>query len=192
MPVGVYAHKGHPLSEETRAKISLALKGKKKPPISEETRRKLVKGLTGRPVSEETRAKIGKANRGKPVWFQGKHWSEEQKKIMSDIRRGEKGSNWQGGKTAESKIIRHSLQYRQWRSAVYERDDYTCQSCGQRGGKLNADHIKPFAYHPKLRFELSNGRTLCHDCHKQTDTWGYRATKMYADLAKLKEEENAH
>ena len=53
---------------------------------------------------------------------------------------------------------------------IRERDNYTCQICGIRGGELEADHIKQFAYFPELRFELSNGRTLCKECHKGTDT----------------------
>ena len=38
--------------------------------------------------------------------------------------------------------------------------------CGQVGGYLEADHIKPFSLYPELRFELSNGRTYCKPCHK--------------------------
>ncbi len=71
--------------------------------------------------------------------------------------------------------LRKTKEYKSWREKVFERDNYTCQFCGQKGGKLNADHIKPFAYFPELRFDVDNGRTLCKECHKLTDTYGWRA-----------------
>lgn len=46
-----------------------------------------------------------------------------------------------------------------------------CNTC-QKGGKLNADHIKRFADFPTLRLDISNGRTLCECCHRQTTTFG--------------------
>src|SRR3990167_451091 len=64
---------------------------------------------------------------------------------------------------------------RDWRKAVFERDDYTCQLCWQRGGRLQADHIKPFKRFPELRHVLSNGRTLCEPCHRKTETYGWSA-----------------
>jgi len=79
---------------------------------------------------------------------------------------------WKGGVTLENDKIRRSFAYKEWRRQVFERDSYTCQGCGQRGGTLNADHIKPFAVFTELRFEVSNGRTLCVPCHRKTWTYG--------------------
>lgn len=84
--------------------------------------------------------------------------------------------NWQGGKTDESRKLRNSYEYKQWRNAVFIRDNYTCQECKAKscGGNkviLNADHIKPFAFYPELRFDINNGKTLCLDCHKLTPTF---------------------
>lgn len=56
--------------------------------------------------------------------------------------------------------------YVEWRTAVFVRDDYTCQSCGLRGGKLQAHHVKPWADYPVLRYEVGNGLTVCQPCHR--------------------------
>ena len=96
------------------------------------------------------------------------------------FRTGKDTSNWKGGVTPTYKLIRRGKEFIEWRASVFKRDDWTCQECKQRGGILHPDHIKPFAYFPDLRFELSNGRTLCKPCHMKTDTWGHKATKNYA------------
>jgi len=62
---------------------------------------------------------------------------------------------------------------REWREKVFERDDWTCQACGKRGGRLQAHHIKPFKEYPDLRHSLSNGQTLCIACHRKTETYGW-------------------
>lgn len=100
---------------------------------------------------------------------------------LPEPRYGQDNPAWKGGVTPENLKIRHSREYTVWRVAVMVRDDYTCQSCGVRGGKLQVDHIKPFAFYPKLRLAIDNGRTLCVDCHRQTDTWGYRSNRLFAE-----------
>lgn len=87
------------------------------------------------------------------------------------VNSGEKHPNWKGGpKTARAKRIKEwgTKKYQNWRKSVFERDDYTCQFCGKRGGDIQADHIKEWAEYPELRYELSNGRTLCVKCHRTT------------------------
>ncbi len=91
--------------------------------------------------------------------------------------RGPKHPLWNGGADTESERLRHSPEYAEWRTAVFERDGFTCQHCGRKG-RLQADHIKSWAKYPDLRFEISNGRTLCKPCHQATPTWG-RPTRMH-------------
>lgn len=62
---------------------------------------------------------------------------------------------------------RRCAEYKAWRKAVYDRDDYTCQMCGARGVKLNAHHIFPYAYFPEKRYDIKNGITLCIPCHQK-------------------------
>lgn len=78
---------------------------------------------------------------------------------------------WSGNSTPPWKRTkdqqRRTSDYKNWRSSVFERDNYTCQVCGKRGGTLNAHHIKSFKSFPKLRTELRNGVTLCVKCHRK-------------------------
>lgn len=117
--------------------------------------------LFGRSHSEETKRKISIAKTG---W----KMPEEQRLRLSESKKGDKSQFWKGGITSINKILRDSVEYKIWREKVFIRDKYTCVFCGKKGGGLNADHIKPFAYFPESRLELSNGRTLCVPCHRTT------------------------
>ena len=55
---------------------------------------------------------------------------------------------------------------------VFERDNYTCQKCGDCSGnghavELHPHHIQPFATNLALRYDLNNGITLCKSCHRK-------------------------
>lgn len=76
--------------------------------------------------------------------------------------------NWNGGIASERDYVKHTPAYKKWVHDVFERDDYTCQCCGLKGVYLEAHHIYNFADYPNLRTELSNGITLCHNCHSIT------------------------
>lgn len=62
---------------------------------------------------------------------------------------------------------RSITEYKAWRTAVFERDSYTCQHCKVVGGELNAHHILGFAEYFDKRFDLDNGLTLCVTCHRE-------------------------
>ena len=65
--------------------------------------------------------------------------------------------------------------YSEWRRQVYERDRYTCQCCGEKGGNLVAHHILNYSEHEELRTNVGNGITLCKTCHKEFhNTYGYK------------------
>lgn len=132
--------KGHVMSQKIREKISKKLLGRI---ISEEQKQKLSIALTGR-----KRLDIP-WNKGKPNYEM----------------RGEKNPRWKGGSGTIRRQLMQQIEYRLWREAVFERDDYTCQMCLSRGTRIHADHIKPWATYPELRYAIDNGRTLCIPCH---------------------------
>jgi hypothetical protein len=85
---------------------------------------------------------------------------------------GPNNPNWKGGATAERG--RNAKECARWRRLVFARDGYVCKDCGAQSrkpkgsktGSLRAHHIKHWSTHPELRFELSNGVTLCMRCHQ--------------------------
>jgi len=171
-------------STETRLKMSNAQVGKR---ASKETCFKISKSLTGRKLSEDTRFKISESGKGR------KH-SKETRLKMSEAhkgkkvlnRSGNKNHNWKGGVTSLGLQIRSNLKYKKWREFCFVRDGYTCVFCGAKGGRLNVDHIEAFskiiqdnsitsvtkALRCKKLWDIKNGRTLCIECHKKTDTYG--------------------
>ena len=168
MPVGIYPRTQQQL--ERLKKVTPFQKGHKigvGRPCPEEVRKKISYAQMGKAKQTQESIKKIKEARAKQVF------TEERNKKISDAHTGSKHWNWQGGKTKITNKIRNSREYKLWRDAVYKRDNYTCVWCGKRGVRLNADHIKPFCDYPELRFAIDNGRTLCIDCHKKTDTYGW-------------------
>lgn len=49
-----------------------------------------------------------------------------------------------------------------------------CGICNTLFEKSRQISYKQWAFYPEVRFDLSNGRTLCVDCHRKTKTWGNR------------------
>jgi 5-methylcytosine-specific restriction endonuclease McrA len=138
---------------------------------SEESKRKISLGCKGHYVSQKTRKRMSNLNKGK---FGKKHPVYNENK-----------------KHSFHKLIRETFKYRQWRSDVFTRDNFTCQHCQTKGGYLEAHHIKQFieivnennvknlddALSCEELWNINNGLTLCNKCHIKTDTWGRRKIK---------------
>lgn len=110
--------------------------------------------------------------KNKPTWNKG--LKGVMKPNSGSFQKGNSNRNWNGGVSPINRLIRGSREYRIWMNAVRERDNHKCIWCGETKN-LQTDHIKPFALYPELRFAIDNGRTLCKECHKTTDTFGYRS-----------------
>ena len=151
-------------SPEALEKMKLAHLGKKRPPRDPEWNKRISEARKGKFTGEDNP-------------FFGKHHTEETKLALSKAhianpkfkREGDEHWNWQGGISCENFKARNCQELKIWRRAVFQRDNWACQECGVQGCRkypVNAHHIKSFAKYPELRFEVSNGITLCEDCHK--------------------------
>jgi 5-methylcytosine-specific restriction endonuclease McrA len=120
--------------------------------------------------------------------FKGKKHSAIAKIKMREaakLRKGEINSNWRGGISKVTNLVRTSTKYMQWRQDVFVRDDFTCRKCGKRGGDIHAHHKKSFlvlfkescdcmplfskydaAMHYSPLWDIENGETLCVKCHR--------------------------
>lgn len=133
---------------------------------------------------------------------QGRKHSTETRRKMSDWRKGKKQTpNWINNRVKAFKVfwdkkgrvselygrVRASSDYKRWRDQVFKRDGYTCQECGD-SRKIDPHHLLPFrVLIEELKygltswnslFNVDNGITLCHSCHKRTRSYGRKAKDM--------------
>ena len=113
-----------------------------------------------------------------------KHTEKAKEKVRQSLlnRTGKFARNWQGGKTSIRISLLSLNKYKTWRSKVFERDNWTCQTCSKRGCFLEAHHIKRVSIlmdlyklktiqdclNCKELWNINNGVTLCEDCHNLT------------------------
>jgi len=117
---------------------------------------------------------IPPSQKGKKPWNKNKPWFS---------RRGGNHHNWKGGiskiNNNSRQLFMHTIEYKIWRRNIFERDDFTCQICGEKGGKLRANHIKRYVDYPNSRININNGITICEGCdlrwvlHREKDWESY-------------------
>jgi hypothetical protein len=122
-----------------------------------------------------------------PTWKGGTHrcpdcnieigyrYSKNNKPVRCDLcaskfYRGDKHHSWKPPEErqgTEAEQLRNSIQYDEWRYAVYKRDKNLCQICGIRKDPMIAHHLDGFGIFPEKRFDVDNGVTLCNTHHLQ-------------------------
>lgn len=108
------------------------------------------------------------------IYYNEKGGIEKARKTQSTMENRIKSScrqhgipieEFNGFSSSEQHLARNNTYYKEWIRKVFERDNYTCQCCGKRGGNLNAHHLYNFSEHKDLRYDINNGITLCEKCH---------------------------
>ena len=163
-------NKGKQLSEKHRHGLSLSHIGNRQ---TEDTKEKIALNNARywlgkkRPEAKEWLIHFPKGN---IPWNKGLAWER---------MRGENNPRWKGGVYLTARMASMAtVEYKNWRRAVFARDDYRCMFCGERGIELQADHIYSWKEFPRLHYKLENGQTLCRNCHiKKTS---YERTGMLA------------
>lgn len=149
-----------------------------------EHREKLRQANLGKKYSKERIDKMIKKLKGRKL-------SDEHKKKISNSEKGKNHYNWKGGITPLSKRIKKSYRYIKWRSDIFTRDNWTCQTCREKGCFLEVHHIKAFSIIIKEcnidtidkaekceeLWDINNGITLCKECHKLTENYKGRLNK---------------
>jgi len=161
---------------------------------SQECYWKWLKGQKRKPLSNKTKEKIGKANSRKvvvecsycgkkvkrsPSAFKGKKRyfcsRECYAKFVSEFILKEETSNWQGGINDIRDTERKTREIKEWKKKVLKRQNWTCQKCDKRGGRLEVHHIENFSSNGDKRALLKNGIVFCKKCHtKFHKRFGYK------------------
>ncbi len=103
--------------------------------------------------TDKARKKISEAKQGKNNAMYG--------------RRGKLSPAYKHGKSKLEKLEWGRYEWKNWRRKVFERDNYTCRICGNdKGGNLEAHHIKKRSLYPELKYDVDNGITLCKSYHE--------------------------
>jgi len=134
-------------------------------------------------MSKETKEKISKAhvdmkydktrNKNVSKALKGRKLTQKHKDNIAEAMKGEGNHQWKGGVSKLNHRLRTNIRFKKWREEVFERDDWTCQDCGERGCELHPHHILPLAEHPEFAYDIDNGITLCVPCHRKIH--GYKS-----------------
>lgn len=132
---------------------------------SNEIKHKIGIKQKGIPKSEESKIKNRNSHLGKKRPSFSKEWI----KNIGLAQKGEKGSNWQGGKSFELYGVDWTDELKE---SIRKRDNYICQECGIHQDELTGFSKKLDIHHidyNKHNLNLNNLISLCRECHAKTN-----------------------
>lgn len=154
--------------------------------LSEETKKKISKNSAkywfGKKLSEETKKKIGLSHsKIKGIKYKININTKKYKNKIRINNEKEIRITKQRKRNELKNYIRNLFQYRQWRSDIFTRDNFTCKECYKNKCYVEAHHIKPLSkilteYNIKNikdalscieLWNLNNGIILCKECHNK-------------------------
>ena len=171
MPKGIYKR-----TDEHKRHQSEAIKGDNNPMKRPEEREKLKERLKGKGFfkgkhhTEKTKNILRMKSKGnKNGKGNASKWTDEKRKIMSDMLKGNKNPNWKGGIS--------DYQYPdEWKEdlkeSIRKRDNYICQICGIHQNELEGWNKKLDVHHidyDKDNLDPKNLVILCRKCHIKTN-----------------------
>ncbi len=139
-------------------------------------------------ITEERKKNLSAST--KQQWKQGV-FNDRLKMLRENPLRGVEHYNYKNGSGDIRQKIHSLYEYKDWRKAVFARDNYTCQKCGKHGCYLEVHHKRSFSeilkeHNIKTHLEavkcaelldIDNGVTLCVDCHAAIDPYRKRMMK---------------
>ena len=91
-----------------------------------------------------------------------------QKERTSKSNKGENHPRYNSNLTQEDREDkRKNEEYYKWNAQIKEQSNYTCNCCGQVGGKLHSHHLDGYNWCKERRLDLTNGVCLCESCHRK-------------------------
>jgi hypothetical protein len=121
-------------------------------------------------MTAEIKQKISVSRTGKglghPFYGLRVHTPEMRRK-NAESHRAAAAYNWIEDRTQLAKQQeRNDAAYKEWRRQVWLRDDFKCRIADSNcEGRIEAHHILPWSAFPELRYQITNGITLCRHHH---------------------------
>ena len=158
--------KGSHMSDESRAKIRIALVNRVYTPSM---CAKISAGLKGKqhphkghPMSSETKTKISIAN-------QKRVWSSEQKAKISEASRGERNARWLGGISFEPYCPKFNNNLKRRIRAFFDDQCVLCGKTAKENGRLLCCHHVEYNKQACCDGKPIHFTALCMKCHNKTN-----------------------